>query len=311
MWGAVAKFATRGSSLRKTIARLTREPLIHFAIIGACIYLLFSLYGQQENEALERTITITSGEIVWLEDSWAKRWNRPPTPMERQGLIDQYVRETVLYREALAMGLDKDDTIVRRRLAQKLEFLSQDLIRPSPPGEAELRAYFEAHSDRYRPPDLVTMTHIFFDPDKRDTQALEEAETVKISLETLEEPPADSRDYGDPFMLQSYYPERTQDELSKLFGGEFARSVFALEPERWHGPVLSGYGVHLVYVHQRQEAPAPTFSGVEDRVRQDWEEEKRRDLNEQFVTGLLARYNVIIEDEAAGAQDGGAQEPAQ
>jgi len=301
----------RGSFLRKTIARLMREPLLHFAIIGACIYLLYGLYGRQDSQELERAVTITAGEVTWLEEAWAKRWNRPPTPVERQGLIDQYVRETVLYREALAMGLDRDDTIIRRRLAQKLEFLSQDLIRPSPPGEAELLAYFEAHSERYRPPDLVTMTHIFFDPDKRDTQALEEAETVKTGLETLKEPPADSRDYGDPFMLQSYYPERSQDELSKLFGGEFAQSVFALEPERWHGPVLSGYGVHLVYVHQRREASAPTFSSVEERVRQDWEEEKRRDLNEQFLSSLLARYKVVIEDQAVGGQGGGAQEPSQ
>jgi len=165
--------------------RLTREPLIHFAVIGACIYLLYGLYGQQENEALDRTIIITSGEVVWLEETWAKQWNRPPTLVKRQGLIDQYVRETVLYREALAMGLDKDDTIVRRRLAQKLEFLSQDLIRPKPPSEAELRAFFEVNIDRYRPPDLVTRTQTFFDPDKRDVQALEEAEIVKVKLEAL------------------------------------------------------------------------------------------------------------------------------
>ena len=283
--------------MRKTITRLTREPLIHFAVIGACIYLLYGFYGPQESQELERTVTISAGEVTWLEESWAKRWNRPPTPVERQGLIDQYVRETVLYREALAMGLDKDDTIVRRRLAQKLEFLSQDLIRPSPPSEAELLAYFEAHSERYRPPDLVTMTHIFLDPDKRGDRTLEDAEAVKVELEALEQPPQDGRDFGDPFMLQSYYPERSQDELAKLFGGEFAQSVFALEPERWHGPVLSGYGVHLVYLHQRQDAPAPTFSLVEDRVRQDWEEEKRRDLNEQFVAGLLDRYTVIIEEQ--------------
>jgi len=287
---------------------LLREPLLHFAVIGACIYLLYGLYGRQETEELERAVTITAGEVTWLEESWAKRWNRPPTPVERQGLIDQYVRETVLYREALAMGLDKDDTIIRRRLAQKLEFLSQDLIRPNPPREVELLAYFKAHSERYRPPDLITMTHIFLDPDKRGNRTLEDAEAVKVKLEALEQPPQDGRDFGDAFMLQSYYPERSQDELSKLFGGEFAQSVFALEPGRWHGPVLSGYGVHLVYLHQRQDAPAPTFSIVEERVRQDWEEEKRRDLNEQFLSGLLARYKVIIEDQTAGGQAGAAQE---
>ena len=107
-----------------------REPLVHFLVIGAAIFVLFGLMGQQEAEENERSITITSGEINWLTDAWQKRWNRPPTAEERDGLIQQYLREVILYREAVAMGLDKDDTVIRRRLAQKLEFLSQDLISP-------------------------------------------------------------------------------------------------------------------------------------------------------------------------------------
>jgi parvulin-like peptidyl-prolyl isomerase len=178
-----------------------------------------------------------------------------------------------------------------------LEFLSQDLIRPSPPSEAELRAYFEAHSERYRPPDLITMTHIFLDPDKRGDRTLEDAAAVKVELEALEQPPQDGRDFGDPFMLQSYYPERSQDELAKLFGDEFAQSVFALEPERWHGPVLSGYGVHLVYVHHREEARGADFAAVGERVAQDWLDERREVLNDEFYAGLLARYTVIVDDE--------------
>ena len=308
---SMTKIAKRGFSLRQLLSRWTREPLIHFVMIGACIYLLYGSYGQQETEELDRTITITAGEIAWLEETWAKQWKRPPTPVERRGLIEQYLRETVLYREAVAMGLDKDDTIIRRRLAQKLEFLSQDLIRPNPPTEEELLTYFGGNLDRFRAPDLITVTQIFFDPDKRDAQALEEAETVKARLDALGQPPADSRDFGDSFMLQSYYPERSQDELSKLFGSEFAQSVFDLKPEQWHGPVLSGYGVHLVYVHQHQEAPLPTFSQVEERVRQDWEDERRQDLNEQFIAGLLARYNVIIEGEPPDELTAVAAEEAQ
>jgi peptidyl-prolyl cis-trans isomerase C len=297
--------------LRKTIARLTREPLIHFVLIGASIYGLYGIFGQQETADQDRSIVITAGEIGWLEASWEKRWNRPPTPAERQGLIKQYTRETVLYREALAMGLDQDDTIIRRRLAQKLEFLSKDLIRPDPPGDKELQAYFEAHIDRYRPPDLLTMTQIFLDPDKRGERTLDDAESLKAELIALKVPTAASRDPGDPFMLQSYYPERSEAELGKLFGSEFAQSVFALEPAQWHGPVLSGYGVHLVYVHQRQEASPPTFSQVVERVRQDWEDDKGKELNEAFIARLLARYDVIIEDVAPGGAAAGLEEKPQ
>jgi hypothetical protein len=272
--------------------------LIHFVIIGAGIYLLFGLYGRPDTEELEKTISVSAGEIIWLEEAWEGKWNRPPTPEERQGLIKQYVRETVLYREALAMGLEKDDTVIRRRLGQKLEFLSQDLIRPSPPSKEELQAYFEANIDRYQPPDLMTMSQVFLDPDKRGDQTLEDAEAAKAKLEAMMEPPTDLSEFSDSFMLQTFYPERSEDELAKLFGREFARSVFALEPERWHGPVLSGYGVHLVYVHAQFKAPPPVFVEVEDDVRQDWEDEKRAELNEQFVENLLARYKVIIEGEA-------------
>jgi hypothetical protein len=286
------------------LSKLIREPLIHFAIIGASIYLLYGSYRQQETEEFERTITVAAGEIAWLEEVWEKKWHRPPTPEERAGLINQYVRETVLYREALAMGLEKDDTVIRRRLAQKLEFLSQDLIRPSPPSDEALHAYFDANIDRYRSPDLITMSQIFLDPDKRGDQTLEDAKTVRIKLEALSQPPSDLRALSDAFMLQTYYPERSEAELAKLFGREFARSVFELEPKRWHGPVLSGYGVHLVYVHEQETVSPPAFSDVEEFVRRDWEDEKRKELNEAFVARLMARYKIVIENETGNEKSG-------
>jgi len=277
--------------------KLLREPLVHFLAIGAVLFVLYGFMGQQEGEDKERAITITAGEINWLTDAWQKRWNRPPTPRERAGIIDQYLREMILYREAVAMGLDKDDTVIRRRLAQKLEFLTQDLISPQPPSEKELRTYFKAHMDRYQQPDLITLTHIFFDPDKRGDRTLKDAETIKTKLIALKQPPQDARSFGDPFMLQSYYPERSEAELAKLFGRGFAGPVFKLEPQKWHGPVLSGYGTHLVYVHDRQEAQPPVFADVKEQVRQQWESDKREQLNEQFVASIVARYDVTIEKE--------------
>jgi hypothetical protein len=282
--------------------KLLREPLVHFLAIGAALFVIFAYWGRPAAEEQERAITITAGEIDWLTDSWEKRWNRPPTPEEREGLIQQYLREMILYREAVAMGLDRDDTVIRRRLAQKLEFLSQDLISPAPPAEDELQAYFEEHIDRYQAPDLVTMTHVFIDPDRRGDQTLVDAAVIKEKLQALKEPPQDAQAFGDSFMLQSYYPERSEAELLKLFGSGFARSVFELAPQQWHGPVLSGYGTHLVYVHDRRETDPPTFTEVEDQVRQDWENDKREQLNEQFVASMVARYDVTIEDTGGGGE---------
>ena len=136
--------------------KLLREPLIHFLAIGATLFVIYAYWGQQDGEEQGKTITVTAGEIAWLTNSWEKRWNRLPTPEERDGFVKQYLKEKILYREAVAMGLDRDDTVIRRRLAQKLEFLSQDLITPQPPTEAELQSYFQKSIDRYQAPDLIT-----------------------------------------------------------------------------------------------------------------------------------------------------------
>jgi hypothetical protein len=283
-----------------TLARFAKEPLVHFVFLGAAVYLLFSLFGPSESDAPvaeENTIVVTKGEINWLGEMWQKKWNRPPTDAEMIGLVRNHLRETVLYREAIAMGLDKDDVIIRRRLAQKLEFAAQDLIQPERPTDEELKAHFQKNIDRYRTPDLLTFTHAFLDPDKRGDQTLQDAEKLKAELIAGSQTPDASSDLGDRFMLQSYYPERSEADLAKLFGGEFARSIMELDPEKWHGPILSGYGTHLVYVHARLVSPPPTYQQVADRVREDLENEKRTQLNDEYIDSLLERYKVVIEGE--------------
>jgi hypothetical protein len=196
------------------------------------------------------------------------------------------------------MGLDQDDTIVRRRLAQKLEFLVQDLIDVSPPTDEELEAYFDEHRADYRQPDLITFTHAFVDPDKWGNETESHAATVQEALRNAADPTSGAKELGDPFMLQLYYPERTEADISKLFGGGFARSLGDLSPGAWQGPVLSGYGVHLVYVHARETSPEPAFANVRERVADDWVEAKREELNDEYRERLLEKYTVVIEDEA-------------
>jgi hypothetical protein len=234
-----------------------------------------------------------------MRTSFEKRWKREPTPNELQGLTQEYIRETAFYREALAMGLDKDDTIVRRRLAQKLEFLVQDLLDVSPPTDADLEAYFEAHRADYRQPELITFTHVFVDPDKRDAATHDDAVKIRAALEKLEDPTSGARELGDPFMLQSYYPERTEADISKLFGGEFAEVLAGSSTSAWHGPIVSGYGLHLVYVHGRETFPQPELAAVRERVAEDWTTAKRAELNEEYRKRLLEKYTIVIEDEAS------------
>ena len=161
-----------------------REPLLHFLFIGAAIYLLYGAVVESVPEETDKTIIVSAGEVEWMRSSWQKRWNRPPTPEEFDGLIQQYIRETVLYREALTMGLNQHDQVIRRRLAQKLEFLAKDLVALTPPSEEELVAYFETHKDRYQQPALYTFTQVFIDPDKRGDTTLTDAEAIKATLKT-------------------------------------------------------------------------------------------------------------------------------
>jgi hypothetical protein len=278
------------------LTRLAREPLVHFLVIGACVYGGFALYGKKPEEESVETIRVTAGEVSWMADAWTSKWGRPPTERELLGLIRQRVRETAYYREALAMGLDKDDVIIRRRLTQKLEFLTEDLATAQSPTEEELKAYFEQHRDQYRAPDLITFTHVFVDPDKRGDATLEDAKEIKAKLVAMGEDAASKgAALGDRFMLQNYYPERTQAEIRKLFGSGFAQSLFELEPGDWRGPLLSGYGTHLVLVHDLIPAPDADFTAVKQRVLQDWGTKKREEFNQKFTEGLLSRYEIIVE----------------
>jgi hypothetical protein len=278
--------------------KILREPLVHFMFIGAAIYLLYGVFAEPVPEADDKTIVVTAGEVEWMQTAWQKRWNRPPTAEEFDGLIQQYIKETVLYREALTMGLNKHDQVIRRRLAQKLEFLAKDLVALTPPTEAELQSYFDEHQERYQEPVLYTFTQIFIDPDKRGDTTLDDAEAIKANLIAQGDAVEDPGALGDDFMLQNWYPEKDVVEIQKLFGSGFTESLVKLSPGQWHGPVLSGYGVHLIYISSVSEPPAAVMADVREQVVRDWEMERGEELNDKFYASLRDQYTVVIEEPA-------------
>ena len=286
-----------GGGMRKSVAKAAAQPLIQFLVLGAVFYGLYAwIIGSRAGEP-DNVIRVTVADVSRLDAAWRARWNRPPTQEELAGLVRSHVREIALYRHAVAMGLDQDDVVVRRMLGQKLQTLSQNLLELSlSPTDQELRTYFTANAERYQPPDLITFTQIFLDPDRRGDETLEDAEEILGKLRALSEPTEGIESFGDSLMLQRYYPRKDELEISKQFGQGFAQSVFELSPGEWHGPVLSGYGVHLVYVHDHAESPAPEFAVVEEMVKQDWLGDKRRELQEKFVSDVLASYEVVFED---------------
>lgn len=275
--------------------KILREPLTHFLFIGAAIYLAYGLFGEPSPEEVNNTVTVSAAEIEWMQTIWQKRWNRPPTTTERDGLIQQYIKETVLYREALTMGLDKDDPVIRRRLAQKLEFLAGDLVALTPPTDEEVQAYFDEHRTRYQDPTRFTFTQVFIDPDKRGETTLDDARTIRATLKSQSDEVKRAGSWGDDLMLPGDYLAKDLIEVQKQFGKGFAESLATLSPRQWHEPVVSGYGMHLVYVHEIIKPPIRSLADVRERVVQDWENEKRDEFNEKFYANLRDRYTIVIE----------------
>lgn len=275
-----------------------REPLVHFLLIGVLIYALFALFAGDSGSDDERTITVTAGDIQALTDQWTRVWRRPPTEEELARILRDHVRVQILYREAVAMGLDKGDTVIERRLAQKVELLAQSLVAPEEPTDEVLQAWYAENAERFRQPDVYTVTHVFFDPDKRDATTLDDAKALLAQFKASEEPPTDVTDYGDRFMLQNYYPNRSEIELRKLFGSGFTDQIIKLEPGIWHGPILSGYGTHLVLVNDKTVATQPPFDVVREQVREMWLREQVNELSERFIDNLVSRYDIVVEETA-------------
>ena len=283
-------------NLFEKLKKLIREPLVHFLLIGAGIYALYGMFGSSLDDDDERTIIVSAGEIKARSDQWSKQWQRPPTEEELAGLIRDYVRTQVLYREAMGMGLEDGDVVIERRLAQRLQLLIQSLITPEEPSEDELRTWFEENVKEFTQPDLYSLVHLYFSPDKRGAATDDDAEAALAMLESLDEIPEDFESYGDRLLPQSYYADQTEAGLSRVFGQGFVDEVIKLEPGAWRGPVVSGYGLHLVYITAVTRASAPDFSALAEQAKELWTDEKSRELNERFIENLIESYEITVED---------------
>jgi hypothetical protein len=274
---------------------LLREPLIHFVLLGGLIFTASSWRNREAPAEEGRpAIGISADTIAWLGEGFAKQWHRSPDEQELRGLVDDHVREEVLYREALAMGLDRNDTIVRRRMAQKVQFLGEDLTGAVPLDEGSLQRYFAEHAARYAPPVRTSFRHVFFSKERRGATLEAEA---RVALSALAEG-GDEMALGDPFLREHEFVAADEREIAGALGDDFAARLSTLPTGKWQGPVASAYGVHLVLVVAREEAPPISFESVRDAVARDLSEERRITGNHEFVEKLKARYRILV-DEAA------------
>jgi hypothetical protein len=278
---------------------LLREPLIHFLLIGALLFLLFEVFDDPAGSQSSR-IVITNGQIEYLKARFAKTWQRQPTGQELQELINGHVREEILYREALALGLDKNDMVVRRRMTQKLELMSDDIAGITVPTDDDLQKYMEEHPESFRIEPQVSFSHVFVSIDKRGEEAFDEAARL-LALLTGEGSESAPEELGDHLMLPNSYNLSYANEIAKIFGGQFSRKLLDSKPGQWTGPILSGYGLHLVLVTEHVPGRMPLLDEVRKTVEWEWTTAHRKTLKENIYKELREKYTVVFEEPLSGA----------
>ncbi len=283
--------AERASGVIGLLKRAVREPLAHFLAIGAALFIANAMiHGPGPGPAGDR-IVITEGRVKQIAESFLLLAGRPPGRDELAVLVDDYVSEEVGYREAVAMGLDADDTIVRRRMRQKLEFLIEDEAASEEPTDAELKVWMGAHPAEYRLPERRSLRQVLASADKRGPRAKADAEAWLVKLESGGDPGKQ----GDQSMLPGALPLTSQDGVAALFGDDFAKAVFAQDRGAWAGPVASPFGQHIVQVIDVEPGRAVSLEEGRDKVRSDWVESRRNAARDRFHANLRKRYDIHIE----------------
>ena len=276
--------------------RWLREPLLHFLLIGL---LLFGGYRMLHPDAFGRDsgnrIVLTEDDLRQMSVQWLAQGRPAPTPEQWRSLIETRLREEVLYREALALGLDKDDSIVKRRMAQKMEFLAEDISDLNDPKPDELRAWFDRNAGEFALPARASFRHVYFSREHRGKRTRAEAERA---LAQIAGKPSDSRAAaaaGDPFMFQDFYGDRSSDQIATQFGPQFAQSLFGQKPGAWRGPIESGYGWHLVFVESITPRRIPAFQEVApEDLKAAWIAARRAETKRKMYEAMRARYQIVL-----------------
>jgi len=273
---------------------ILKTPLLWFLVLGAALFLLDGLQRQRAGQ----TIHITRGDIQRIRDQWQAQSGKPVTQDMLNALIQEQIQQRRLYREALALGLDQDDVIVRRRLAQKLRFLTEDLNAETEPDEAAVKTYFEQQRALYTLPSRLSFHHIYFSREVRGNHASEDAIRALAQLQSGQIAQTNWQKLGDPFMLGRIFQQRSTASLSQQFGQPFVEALLNHVDQGWIGPVESALGIHLVQVDDFQPARLPALDEVRARVLEDYRVSQRALSYQHYLATLGKKYPVVIQAEA-------------
>jgi hypothetical protein len=275
--------------------RALREPLLHFLLIGLALFAVYA-YTQRGRSGIDpsREIVVSTDDLRQMDDYFEAQWHRPPTAAELMAMVEDRVQQEVLYREALAMGLDRGDEIVRRRMAQKMKFLSEDVAAAHEPTTAELRAWFVKNSGKFALPGRYSFRHLYFSTDRRGAHAKDDARSALTKIAGQAERSAFAISLGDRFMFEDYYADRAPSELAKEFGPQFAVALESIKPGAWQGPIESGFGWHLVYVDMVSPGRIPSFEEAEADIKTAWLGEQKDQVWKKAYDDMRAKYTVLV-----------------
>ena len=279
------------------IRRLLREPLLHFLLIGTVLFLLYGALNRGRSDA-PREIVISEARVEAIAENFASVWMRPPTAVELKRLVDDYVAEEIYYREAIAMGLDQDDTVIRRRLRQKMEFISEGIADSVQPTDAELQAYLEQNAAKFAVPVELTFRQVYLSADRRGDRVRADAEKLLATLQSSGGQ-VDPATAGDPTLLPAAMASASPQAIVNAFGEEFARQIDEAPVGQWAGPIESAFGLHVVLVEERVAGKTPTLAEIRPIVLREWQADERRRQNSSFLATLRDKYEIRVEGPAA------------
>jgi parvulin-like peptidyl-prolyl isomerase len=272
-----------------------KKPTLHVILLGLIVAAAILLAKGPPSADASKRVVITGADLLQQRAAFMRTWQREPTAEELRGALEQHIRQEVLYREALARGYDRDDLVVRRAMQQKMEFLAASQALQEPPSEEEIEAFFALRKERYRLPAVLSFAQVYLSPDQRGAAA-EQAAIDLLAQLRAEDPETDAlRTWGDAIMLDAFYADQTERDVSAAFGELFAEAVVRLPIGEWQGPVSSGYGLHLVKVIEREESRVPEWREVAGRIINDMEFEARAAARDQLYQEIAQNYEVVLD----------------
>ena len=284
----------------KNMKRFLREPLLHFVLLGGFFFAIYHFVAGGAADT-SRHISISRGQIEHMTAIFARTWQRQPVEDELQDLIKSHIRDEILFREGVALGLDRDDPVIRNRVRVKMETLAEDAATPGDPGDAILQAWLERNAKAFAVAPRYTLAQIYFNPARHGTRL--KADFMR-ALDMLSRHSGDALpdNIGDATMLPEQIDDMPAIDVAKIFGADFVAALAPLPLSTWQGPVRSTYGEHLVRVIARSEARPRPLVEVRDAVLREWSAERRREAKEKLYADLLKRYTVEVEPPKAAAQ---------